>query len=550
MTRKKSTTAADSGVDVAERMMALFDGYALASGTHGMPKRDPNGLKWSIKETAKTLNTGPTLEMWQRHLAGTRPLGVVCIREDSTCIWGSIDIDKYNIDHMEVIALVESMKLPLVPCRSKSNGLHLFMFCSEPVAANLLQLALRNLAAVLGFADSEIFPKQTHIKGDQGDSGSWMVMPYYGDTFGGKLRLQYGLKKTGAEMTVEEFIAVAEKSRVSEETIVEIRGKSIAEEKPKRGGGASKRPFGDGPPCLQFMSESGFPDGGRNNALVHMGVYLKKAFPANWKEMLVDSNQKYMRPPLPAEEVVGVQRQLEKRDYEYLCKHPPMANHCDSVTCRMRRYGVGNEAYPEILATRKLMTEPAVWFVDVMGSAGTVTLKLATDQFMNYSRFQQACMEYATVINRALSQNQWTVLLQDAINKAELIEAPPDTSIGGHFHELLERYLTNRQSGQRKEDVLRHVPWLDEENGRYWFSIDGLTQFLTREGWRENGKSKVDRNDVAIRIRYEHGSKDPTFQPREFWKIKGVGRNVWWVPASAVQKMPDIDPPEMPREKL
>jgi hypothetical protein len=529
------------------RLMVLFASYSRASGTHGVPERDPNGLKWSIKKTAKTMNLTVTEELWSQHIGGKRPLGLVSILDDSTCSWGCIDIDKYNVDHLEVIARIESMKLPLVPCRSKSNGLHLFMFMKEPVQAAIVQLALRNIAAMIGFADSEIFPKQTQIQSHEGDSGSWMVMPYFGGTFGGKLQLQHGLKKTGAEMTLEEFVSYSEKRLVTEEQIVEIRQRSIqggASEPKKMNGKKSHAPFSDGPPCLQFMCESGFPDGGRNNALMHIGVYLKKAQPAKWKEMLEQDNQKYMKPPLPSDEVMTVIASLEKKDYEYFCKNQPMSSHCDSVTCRTRKYGVGNDMYPEILAIRKLMTEPAVWFLDVMGLEGAVTLKLSTDQMQIYQRFQNACLEHATTMHKALNQNAWASILIDAMPRVEFIDAPPDVGIGGRFAELLETFLTNRTKGAKREDILRGAPWEDEEEARHYFRLSDLQKFMEREN------VKMSRTDIIARVKELHGVKDPSFYPHRFLKIKDKGVNVWWIPSAAIEEIPEIAPPEMPREQI
>src|SRR5579859_5051062 len=124
--------------------MGLFAGFEGQHGTHGVPDLDPNGLKWSIKRTARTLKAPVTLALWQEHLDGKRPLGIAPIRIDSSCLWGSIDIDQYDIDLVEVVRRVEDAGLPLVPCRSKSGGLHLFMFFVEPVEAAAAQGVLRD----------------------------------------------------------------------------------------------------------------------------------------------------------------------------------------------------------------------------------------------------------------------------------------------------------------------------------------------------------------------------------------------------------------------
>lgn len=513
-------------------MMDLFAGFETEHGTHGTPDLDPNGLKWAIKRTATTVKKPVTVEHWRQHIKGERPLGVSPILVNSTCWWGSIDIDKYDIDLLDIVKKVESMKLPLVPCRSKSGGLHLFIFFAKPLQADLVQAVLRDIAAALGFSGSEIFPKQTTVDVKRGNSASWMVMPYFGSTYDGKLKFQYGLKKTGAEMTINEFLSAAEKHKVTEEELAGLRHK-----KPKK----EKAAFSDGPPCLQHMSEGGFPDGGRNNALFQIGIYLKRAFPSDWQTMLEQDNQKYMRPPLPSEEVTSVVKSLEKKEYEYKCKDEPMRSHCDSMVCRSRKFGVGNGGlYPEITGLSKLNTEPAVWFVDT--AAGT--LNLDTYSLQNYQRFHALCMEYLSICYRPLQPVVWYGILQDAMQKVRLLEAPPDIGIAGMFLEMMEQFLTNRQIGKTSEEILRGVPWLDEEGEwegegpRHYFRLADFQKFLNREGVKD-----MKRAEITIRIKKLNGDK-------YFKNIKGHGTNLWYVPASAIAHAPQIDSPPLPKEHI
>ncbi len=75
-----------------------------------------------------------TLDLWKQHVARRAwPLGVGPIREDSTCLWGSIDVDDYAVDPIAMIVKIRELHLPLVPCRSKSGGMHLFLFLHSPV---------------------------------------------------------------------------------------------------------------------------------------------------------------------------------------------------------------------------------------------------------------------------------------------------------------------------------------------------------------------------------------------------------------------------------
>ncbi len=327
-----------------ERMMALFAGNEKAHGTHSEPLRDKgNPLKWSIKQTAKTVRAPVTLALWEAHVAGERPLGVIPIREDSSCSWGSIDFDEYDVDLLEKIAAVEAAKLPLVPCRSKSGGLHLFLFLLKPAPAGEVQSALRDAAASLGMEECEIFPKQSRLNIDRGDAGNWMVMPYYGGDYGGKLKMQRGLKRTGAEMTLGEFLRFAEKSRVSIDDFVKL---CVVRRAPpaskKRGDGKpGKGDFSDGPPCLQHLTASGVQNDGRKRTLFMMALYYKRAHPSDWKEQVESANHRFFGPPLASEEVTGVLKSVAKKSYEYTCAAEPMRSVCNSDLCRTRTFGVG-----------------------------------------------------------------------------------------------------------------------------------------------------------------------------------------------------------------
>ena len=512
----------------AQRIMALFSGNEGHYGTHGTPDLDPNGVKWTIKRTARTLK-GPTTElMWCDHIDGKKPLGIVPIKNDGTCVWGSIDIDDYDVDISDVLKKISSAKLPLVPCRSKSGGLHLFLFTKEPVEASLMQSTLRDIAASLGFGSSEIFPKQTRLLTDQGDQGNWIVMPYFGGTFGGKLRYQHGIKKTGADMTINEFLTLCEESRVNPADISLVRAKKPKKERP---------PFSDGPPCLAHMAAlaAGIPQGGQNNTAFHMGVYFKRAFPSDWQQRLEEANQKFMRPPLPSDNLAGVIKSLEKKDYQYKCKDEPMRSHCDAMLCRTRKYGVGaGGTYPVISGLSKLNTEPALWFVEVEGTR----ISMSTEELQSYPRFHRLCMEFTHKCFMMLRQDVWLGLVSDAMQNMTLIEASADIGIAGRFLELLETFLTNKQRGLTREDMFNNRPWEDEEAGRHYFRLTALQKFMEREGMKD-----MTRGQITERIRKLGGGGHQ-------FTIKGRNCSTWYVPGEALQKSLEVAPPEIKGEPI
>jgi hypothetical protein len=120
--------------DLAGRLLKLFAGNENHHGTHGEPQPRPGTLKMDITITAKTVMGPATLELWQTHLDPneTKPLGIIPICKDGLCWWGCIDIDKYDINLIQIIARIERVKLPLVCARSKSGGLRCYLFLSAP----------------------------------------------------------------------------------------------------------------------------------------------------------------------------------------------------------------------------------------------------------------------------------------------------------------------------------------------------------------------------------------------------------------------------------
>ena len=86
---------------------------------------------------------------WQQHLDGEVSLGVIPLKDDETCQWGCIDVDEYPVDMKSLQKLIKQMQLPLVPCITKSGGVHLFLFTEEPIEAIKLRDKLEEIAAAM-----------------------------------------------------------------------------------------------------------------------------------------------------------------------------------------------------------------------------------------------------------------------------------------------------------------------------------------------------------------------------------------------------------------
>src|ERR1035437_522018 len=138
---------------LAHRFNTLFSGLERAHGEYNIDQKQEDG---KLTGTAVTLRQPVTDELWAQHLAGRNGIGIVPVRDDSTCLWGAIDIDQYSgLDHGRMAATVARLGFPLVTCQSKSKGCHLYLFAREPVNAGTMQDRLRDMAAKLGHGRSE-----------------------------------------------------------------------------------------------------------------------------------------------------------------------------------------------------------------------------------------------------------------------------------------------------------------------------------------------------------------------------------------------------------
>jgi len=104
-------------------------------------------------------------------------------RTDNYVKYGSIDVDIYR-DQKEIERIVGQIyqdKIPLVPCYSKSKGLHLYLFSRDTCDADQMIGALEHFRELLKIKAKEIFPKQKELKKDANgllEVGNAITLPY------------------------------------------------------------------------------------------------------------------------------------------------------------------------------------------------------------------------------------------------------------------------------------------------------------------------------------------------------------------------------------
>jgi hypothetical protein len=332
--------------------------------------------------------------------------------------------------------------------------------------------------------------------------------------------MRYGIKDDGTAATLEEFYEMVEAN---------IQGTDlVVPEPPKK----AEQVIPDGPPCLQALCTQGIPEGGRNNTLFNVGIYLKKIHPVNWENPLIEHNFKYVHPPLPNNEVQILVKQLNKKDYRYKCKDAPLNSFCNSGLCRTRKHGVGANGpdAPQLSSLSKYNSEPPLWFLDINGKR----IELDTDHLYNQSMFQKACVDKINVLPPTLRKQDWeqmlNALLKEMVESEQIHEATDDTSITGRFVDLLEEFCTHLQQAMDRDEILLGRPWTSDEEGKVYFRIKDLEAHLKR-----NNFTGLSAPKMAQRMREMGGDPVNLY-------LKGRSTRVWTLPRFDKQDSPFVTP--------
>lgn len=481
-------------MDFAKKMHELFLGLERAYGFYDVKgiKKEP-GEK--IVGNRRTIQATVTDELWHAHLDGAIGIGIVPINDNSKCRFGAIDIDVYQgMDYYALIHDIYSKNIPVIPFRSKSGGLHLFLFTKEEVPAALMREKLGEIASMLGHGKSEIFPKQSEILAERGDIGGWINAPY--QNFQETTR--FAFNASGKQLSIEEFFLIVETKRLSKKQLEEYQV-PIAKE------------IIDGPPCLQKMLTMGVGSGVRNDSMFNIAVYLKKVHGPRIEEKLDEINEKYFDPKLGSQEITRIIESVSRKDYGYACNRSPLKDHCNMAMCRQRKYGIGGlVGMPTLAGLTKFDSNPPIWFVDVEGGG---RLELSTEDLQSQTRFQRKCMEYLNTFPPPMKQPLWQSIVQELLKNVNIIEAPTHASTKGIMFEYLERFCTSRAQARTIDEILLGKPFTD--GGKHHFRLLDFLDFLQRNRFNEFKPHVI--SSMIKDIGGEH----------LFIKVKGKGINIW-----------------------
>ena len=492
-------------MNIYEKFMVAFEGFNAA---HGQTKISEERRAGKQKAHSYIVRQPLTLSLVEGHINGFKGVGSIPINEHNKCKFGALDIDEYPLDHNALVDKLEELKVPCIVCRSKSGGAHIFFFFTKWMEAADFRDKAAEIAAALGHGRCEIFPKQEQVLVERGDVGNFINLPY----FDAHKTLRFAYWKEGPvyiEATLQEFVERIHKIKCDPNKFMEL---SV---------GGKPNLFPGFVPCLRAMLSVGVHEGGRNKVAFQLGVFLQKSTPNDWKSQLEQLNVKHFTPPLPAAEIVTIQSQLEKKEYQYLCKDEPMSSHCNQGVCRGLKHGIGTTSMPAISGLSVILSEPRLWFLDIDGRR----LELTTEELQTPRLFQRACMEQLNFMPPKMKDGDWEIQVNGLLENCNEIAVPQELTYKGQFLSYLELFCTGRVQAQSFEEVVLGKPYTDGEEARTYFKIDSLMEFL-----RNRKFDNYTRAQVQERLKEINNGDSSLVKKFQNSQGKWKSVRVWWIP--------------------
>ena len=480
--------------DLLTTYRQLFSGNTSFYGVHLYRANKPGEKEEGQSYTEKKEPLGD--KQYSDHLNGNKKgLGIAPLREDSTCAFGVIDVDVYDNDDL-IISIINNIykwNLPLLPFRTKSGGLHLYIFFNKnsdmsfPTGAETRRL-LTNLSELLSLKqligkDPEIFPKQTVFR--TGSQGSWLNMPYYNTDNTNQYLFDDKLKQVPFNKAIE----VIQNRRAS---IDDIQRDLDALH------------FGDGPPCLQRILLNGGPgDSGRNTFLFNVGIYAKEKDHTTF-DLFLDEINDSMDDPLDGRELTDtVKKSVIKKDYQYACNEVPLCDNCNKELCATREYGIGKHGgsflgvSPGELTIHRGKGISYSWEVTKGNETHTIHIDSPRD-LRNQDVFIDAVLIHFNYIVSRVKVEKWRKVVNSALEGA--LEDQPELADENTLHSRLTKMVLEfivRHQAKNKIDIERGMVFIDDSKGDVLFRSDDLWKFLQDNKKQRNLKDSDYRHVLS-----------------------------------------------------
>ena len=450
-----------------------------------------------------------TVDVIEKHLNGIISVGLIPTRRDGTCSWGVIDVDGaiYHKDPVPVLKKIREKGYPLVPYRSKTSGLHLYLHIKGSVSAAEMRKKIHALAADLGFGGTlaDKFPNEDAITKDKNGKykvGKCVNMPYQGTTKGYCTR--YCLTDDGKAISIDDFFDYVEKFRITPKQFDDL---TIQTENKEQNGPEPE--WNEYPPCTQAFISNKVGEGQRNNALFNLAVLAHLKNPDQLKTELYERNKTCMNPPVERDsELDAIVAQIKDKEYFYQCETPIAKQFCNKEACRKRKYGIGpNQYIPTVDSFFKHNTNPPYYVLTMEGNQ----IQLLGKQIVQQQLLREELFDQADIVWQTLNKRDWNMFLVSlkAMQK-EVEDMKPGDDEKEDFNYYTRMFIQETEPGDDISQLQAGYIFKDDEF--VYFNLHTFKDFLNKK----KGKKS---NQEVIRYLKNGGSISTTKLNQRVWQI-------------------------------
>ena len=443
---------------MVEEFVKLFTGLTDNFGKADMSKVVFDTKRNKIKPPYVWTGYAITSTHYQEHLDGKISIGIQPCTREGKVSFGCIDVDPANYKGFKISALlflIEKHKLPVVSCRSKSGGLHIYLFLKEEISAQTMRDSLTTFLLPLKLKPTtELYPKQVELIDTP---GQFINLPYHND----KETTRYALNKNNEPLSLEEFIKTAQDSQLTASQLNSLVTR--CNEEVLKGGDPE---FADGPPCLQRLSINKLTDG-RDRFLYNYMVFAKKKYKDQWEDKVVSANQNYISPSFGNNIIQSKLRSWRKDTAGHTCNDDPIHAVCLKHICLQRPHGVISDrtkAFPHIYGLTIIKyTLPILQFmVEKPNGKPAVQCEMLRDDFPIQRKLKTAIYGQAHFIPQSLSPIKYEEFLNRImIPPPKVIDPPEGASSRAQLYPYLYEFCINGTRATKKSEIRGGLCWTE-----------------------------------------------------------------------------------------
>ena len=482
---------------------------------------DPDTGKIKFKNGDYGWSGKPITELdYKQHLDGTKSIGIQPCNDNDLARFGAIDIDPKIYKDLDVkyyLDIIQEKELPLIPIKSKSGGLHLYLFTKELVRAKIIKDFLEDVLFLFKLPiNTEIFPKQTKLGSDTNGNkvnGNFINLPYFGK------KERVAIDPSGKEIPFDLFLQCVELNKVDSKQIKELSNNLIQK---ALNGGAEE--FKDGPPCLEILSKNKMKDG-RDRFLYNYMVFSKKKYSDDWKNKVLQAGRNYFEfnQTWTDDHIKMKIKNWEKQEKGHTCSDELLSPVCVKSECVKRKFGIISDKkidWPLMTNLIKVDFKPdPEYYLTVENKKGDSVSVHAKDvnKLKDQKELRGLIMAQADIFPPPIKAMDFHAMINALLDTQDTVQPAPGTRPMEILKKLIKEHINGPQATTHNSFLSGNV--LKDETYAY-FVYDDFYNFLKENEWKKDAS----RTSYMIEKMFEN-EKDHLPKPEFGKKKRFPGRN-------------------------